>query len=428
MHCETLGRHLADRHRREVDAGSSPADLGFWSSAVVDAIAALARPGSSRRATSVRPHSAGWRSGRRGLPTGCGSSSSTTGGGASSRSATDSPTPRVRDALDASFYDLLASEARLASFVAIAKGDVPQHHWFHLGRLVTNVDGRATLMSWGGTMFEYLMPLLLMRSFPGTLLDQSCRASVRRQIEYGRGASVPWGISESAYAFTDRAGNYQYQRVRRPRPRAEARAGRRSRHRAVRHRAGQPRRSRLPRPRTSSGSPAPAWMAGSGSTKSIDYQRPARRRRRQPAAGDSPGPTSCARSSLTTRACRSSRSPTSSATTCSSRGSTPTRASRRPSCCSRSASRAKPSSRSRVRRKEPTGAAVAPVFASRRFRSPHTTSPHTHFLSNGRYTAARHPRRRRVQHVARPRGHAPARGPDLRRRCALHLPARSLVG
>ena len=112
--------------------------------------------------------------------------------------------------LDGAFYDLLASEARLASFVAIAKGDVPQHHWFHLGRLVTNVDGRATLMSWGGTMFEYLMPLLLMRNFPGTLLDQSCRASVRRQIEYGRQRDVPWGISESAYAFTDRAGNYQY--------------------------------------------------------------------------------------------------------------------------------------------------------------------------------------------------------------------------
>ena len=112
--------------------------------------------------------------------------------------------------LDAAFYDLLASEARLASFVAIAKGDVPQHHWFHLGRLVTNVGGRATLMSWGGTMFEYLMPLLLMRNFPGTLLDQSCRASVRRQIEYGRQREVPWGISESAYAFTDRAGNYQY--------------------------------------------------------------------------------------------------------------------------------------------------------------------------------------------------------------------------
>ncbi len=111
---------------------------------------------------------------------------------------------------DASFYDLLASESRLASFVAIAKGDVPQHHWFHLGRLVTNVDGRATLMSWGGTMFEYLMPQLLLRAYPGTLLDQSCRASVRRQIEYGREQGVPWGISESAYALTDRLGHYQY--------------------------------------------------------------------------------------------------------------------------------------------------------------------------------------------------------------------------
>jgi cyclic beta-1,2-glucan synthetase len=112
--------------------------------------------------------------------------------------------------LDPSFYDLLASEARLASFAAICKGDVPQHHWFHLGRLVTNVDGRATLMSWGGTMFEYLMPQLLLRNFPGTLLDQSCHASVRRQIEYGRERHVPWGVSESAYAFTDREGNYQY--------------------------------------------------------------------------------------------------------------------------------------------------------------------------------------------------------------------------
>jgi cyclic beta-1,2-glucan synthetase len=112
--------------------------------------------------------------------------------------------------LDHAFYDLLASEARLASFVAISKGDVPQHHWFHLGRVVTNVHGRATLMSWGGTMFEYLMPLLLTRGYPGTLLDQSCRACVRRQIEYAQQQNVPWGISESAYMFTDRAGNYQY--------------------------------------------------------------------------------------------------------------------------------------------------------------------------------------------------------------------------
>jgi cyclic beta-1,2-glucan synthetase len=112
--------------------------------------------------------------------------------------------------VDGSFYDLLASEARLTSFVAISKGDVPQHHWFHLGRPVTNVEGRATLVSWGGTMFEYLMPLLLMRTFPGTLLDQSCRSSLRRQMDYARQRGVPWGISESAYAFTDRAGNYQY--------------------------------------------------------------------------------------------------------------------------------------------------------------------------------------------------------------------------
>ncbi len=111
---------------------------------------------------------------------------------------------------DGAYYDMLASEARLASFIAIAKGDVPQHHWFHLGRMVTNIGGRASLMSWGGTMFEYLMPLLVMRSFPGTLLDQSCRASTARQIEYGRRRKVPWGISESAYPLTDRAGTYQY--------------------------------------------------------------------------------------------------------------------------------------------------------------------------------------------------------------------------
>ena len=111
---------------------------------------------------------------------------------------------------DNAFYDLLASEARLASFVAIAKQDVPQQHWFQLSRLVTSVHGRATLMSWGGTMFEYLMPLLVMRSFPGTVLDQSCRSSVRRQIDYGRQHSMPWGVSESAYPVTDRGGTYQY--------------------------------------------------------------------------------------------------------------------------------------------------------------------------------------------------------------------------
>jgi cyclic beta-1,2-glucan synthetase len=111
---------------------------------------------------------------------------------------------------DTSYYDLLASESRLASFFAIAKGDVPQSHWFHLGRLVVSVAGAPTLVSWSATMFEYLMPLLLMRTYPGTLLDQSCRMAIRKQISYGRQRHVPWGISESAYDLVDRLGNYQY--------------------------------------------------------------------------------------------------------------------------------------------------------------------------------------------------------------------------
>ena len=111
---------------------------------------------------------------------------------------------------DSSYYDLLASESRLASFFAIAKGDVPQSHWFHLGRLVVSVEGVPTLVSWSATMFEYFMPLLLMRTYPGTLLDQSCRMVVRKQIRYGRERRVPWGISESAYDLVDRLGNYQY--------------------------------------------------------------------------------------------------------------------------------------------------------------------------------------------------------------------------
>jgi cyclic beta-1,2-glucan synthetase len=112
--------------------------------------------------------------------------------------------------LDGSYYDLLASEARLASFIAIARGELPETHWFHLGRLVTSVHGRPTLLSWSGTAFEYLMPLLLMKSYPETLLDQSCRQAVRRQAEYGAERGVPWGISECAYNVGDRHGNYQY--------------------------------------------------------------------------------------------------------------------------------------------------------------------------------------------------------------------------
>jgi len=112
--------------------------------------------------------------------------------------------------LDASYYDLLASEARLASFIAIAQGKLPQEHWFSLGRLLTTSRGKPALLSWSGSMFEYLMPLLIMPSYEHTLLDDTCRAVVARQIAYGRERGVPWGVSESGYDKTDAQLNYQY--------------------------------------------------------------------------------------------------------------------------------------------------------------------------------------------------------------------------
>ena len=112
--------------------------------------------------------------------------------------------------LDNAYYDLLASEARLASFIAIAKGDVPETHWFRLGRPITSVSGVPTLLSWGATLFEYLMPLLVMRSYPETLLDETCHMAVVRQIRCGEECGVPWGISECAYNVVDRHGTYQY--------------------------------------------------------------------------------------------------------------------------------------------------------------------------------------------------------------------------
>ncbi len=111
---------------------------------------------------------------------------------------------------DASYYDLLASEARLINFVAIAQGQVPQESWFALGRLLTSAGGEPILLSWSGSMFEYLMPLLVMPTFDDTLLDQTYRAAVARQIEYGRQRGVPWGMSESGYHLVDIHLNYQY--------------------------------------------------------------------------------------------------------------------------------------------------------------------------------------------------------------------------
>ncbi|HUG11960.1 MAG TPA: glucoamylase family protein, partial [Opitutaceae bacterium] len=111
---------------------------------------------------------------------------------------------------DAGSYDLLASEARLGSFVAIAQGQVPQDHWFSMGRLLVASRGDPVLVSWSGSMFEYLMPQLVMPSYENTLLDHTCRAVVNQQIRYGQAHGVPWGISESGYNRTDVHLTYQY--------------------------------------------------------------------------------------------------------------------------------------------------------------------------------------------------------------------------
>ncbi len=112
--------------------------------------------------------------------------------------------------LDPGRYDLLASEARLLSFIAIAKGDVPVKHWFRLGRPLTPVGNDAVLLSWSGSMFEYLMPRLIMRPLVGSLLEQTCRLVVQRQIDYGAERRVPWGLSESGYYARDLKMTFQY--------------------------------------------------------------------------------------------------------------------------------------------------------------------------------------------------------------------------
>ena len=116
----------------------------------------------------------------------------------------------AEDTLDPSCYDLLASEARLASFFAIAKDDVPSRHWFRLGRPVTGIGCGAALLSWSGSMFEYLMPSLVMRAPRGSLLDETSRLIVSRQISHATTLGVPWGISESGYNARDLDFTYQY--------------------------------------------------------------------------------------------------------------------------------------------------------------------------------------------------------------------------
>ena len=109
-----------------------------------------------------------------------------------------------------SFYDLLGSESRTATFIAIAKGDIRQEAWFHLGRVRALEQGEAALVSWSGTLFEYLMPLLWMRSYSGTMLEQGMLSAVVCQQRYARKRNIPWGISEAAYSARDHKGIYQY--------------------------------------------------------------------------------------------------------------------------------------------------------------------------------------------------------------------------
>ncbi|MEX2528579.1 MAG: glucoamylase family protein [Gemmatimonadota bacterium] len=112
--------------------------------------------------------------------------------------------------LDRNHYDLLASEARIASLVALAKGDAPPNHWLHLGRPFFWTDAGATLLSWAGTMFEYLLPPLYLRAPPQTVLEEAARKAVEVQRRHGRERGIPWGVSESAYHVLSREGHYQY--------------------------------------------------------------------------------------------------------------------------------------------------------------------------------------------------------------------------
>src|SRR5690606_17697203 len=112
--------------------------------------------------------------------------------------------------LDNNAYDLLASEARIASLLAIATRQAPPEHWLHLARPISLLAGRRTVLSWSGTMFEYLMPALFMETPEDGLQSIAISAAIEQQVEFGARHGVPWGVSESAFAETDAHDNYQY--------------------------------------------------------------------------------------------------------------------------------------------------------------------------------------------------------------------------
>ena len=281
--------------------------------------------------------------------------------------------------LDQSHYDTLASEARLASFLAIAIGQVPQDHWFRLGRAQAPAGTGRVLLSWSASMFEYLMPLLVMRSDPGTLIHETCLSVVQEQIDYSKRFSVPWGISESAYNARDLDGNYQYKAFGIPglglkrglgedlvvapyasmlaaslRPRDADRQPRRARRRRAVEQLRLLRRRRLHRD-----APAHRHARGGGGDRD----------------GAPPGHDAGRARQLPQRADHAAPLPSRSAHPC--RGAAAARARSRRWCRCRRRPPSRPATSARPR------TSLTPV--GRRYTTPHTAGPRTHLLSNGTY-------------------------------------------
>ena len=275
-------------------------------------------------------------------------------------------------------------------------------------------------------MFEYLMPLLVMRSYPETLLDQTCRMAVRRQIEYGAERGVPWGISESAYNVVDRHGNYQYKAFGVPGPRPQARPGRRAGGRALRHALAA-----MVDPARGGAEPAAPGRGGPARARTATT-RPSTTRRARPTTrrGARPPGRAAGRSCAAYLAHHQGMTPGRAGQRPAGRphgasASTPTRACRPPSCCCRSACpRQAPITQPRPVGGDARGRRRARRGRARRFRSPHTAFPHAQFLSNGNYTAVVTNAGGGRQLLPRPRGHALPRGPDARPGQPVPLPAR----
>ena len=244
--------------------------------------------GRSRRRSGGRPQRTGtggsgaWQGGPRPWRPGWTSGSCTTRSGTSSRSATTSP----RAASTAPATTCWPPRSCLTSFLAIARGEVPRRHWFQLGRPFIRAAGRIGLVSWGGTMFEYLMPRLLLRGSPARSLAEACRAAVARQIEYGRQDGRPLGHLRVGLQRPVRRRRLPVPVVRRARPGAEARPGPRPGRRPVRDGAGRDDRPREAAARTSAAWPRRGARGAYGFYEAIDYTPD--RRARGPALGRRP--------------------------------------------------------------------------------------------------------------------------------------------